>query len=203
MRDARIRALEGALGAQRAQAEYVSRRLADLVGTLHGLQASMAWRLPQPLRKMRSKWPRCARGARRLFTLLWWTLSFRLPACRAASTRLQRSASSLAASGLFDTAWYLAQNPDVAAAGLNPLSHYVAHGAQEGRQPHPLFAPAWYLGQHPDVAAAELNPLLYDLHQKLDRDIFSAGAEFSRLDLGSIRSMTNQGLQALAPVYLR
>jgi len=105
---------------------------------------------------------------------------------------LQRSASTLAASGLFDMAWYLARNPDVAAAGLHPLLHYVQHGAQEGRQPHPLFDTAWYLVQHPDVAVAGLHPLLSDLHQQSGRDLFSAGAEVSRLDLVSIRSTSNQ-----------
>ena len=29
---------------------------------------------------------------------------------------------------LFDTDWYLQQNPDVAAAGMNPLLHYMQHG---------------------------------------------------------------------------
>lgn len=34
---------------------------------------------------------------------------------------------------LFDGARYLAENPDVAAAGLNPLVHYLDHGLAEGR----------------------------------------------------------------------
>lgn len=33
----------------------------------------------------------------------------------------------------FDTARYLAENPDVAAAGVNPLVHYLLHGMTEGR----------------------------------------------------------------------
>ena len=39
--------------------------------------------------------------------------------------------------GLFDGPWYLARNPDVAQAGVNPLAHYIASGASEGRAPHP------------------------------------------------------------------
>jgi GT2 family glycosyltransferase len=62
---------------------------------------------------------------------------------------------------LFDAAFYLAHNPDVAAAGLNPLLHYVQYGAQEGRNPHPLFDAAFYRAHNPDVAAAGLNPLLH------------------------------------------
>lgn len=33
----------------------------------------------------------------------------------------------------FNTAYYLAEHADVAAAGLNPLLHYIAHGRKEGR----------------------------------------------------------------------
>jgi hypothetical protein len=36
----------------------------------------------------------------------------------------------------FSTSHYLASNPDVAAAGMNPLLHYIVHGAAEGRVPH-------------------------------------------------------------------
>ncbi len=33
----------------------------------------------------------------------------------------------------FDTAYYLAQNPEVGASGMNPLLHYIRHGRAEGR----------------------------------------------------------------------
>lgn len=39
---------------------------------------------------------------------------------------------------LFDAGHYLAANPDVAAAGQDPLTHYVKSGAAEGRPPGPL-----------------------------------------------------------------
>jgi glycosyltransferase involved in cell wall biosynthesis len=48
----------------------------------------------------------------------------------------------------FDSAWYLARNPDVAAAGLNPLLHYITAGEAEGRDPSPLFHAAWYRGAY-------------------------------------------------------
>ena len=35
----------------------------------------------------------------------------------------------------FDTRWYLATYPDIMAADMNPLLHYVAHGRDEGRVP--------------------------------------------------------------------
>jgi hypothetical protein len=40
---------------------------------------------------------------------------------------------------LFDTAWYLAHNPDARIVGITPLEHYVRCGADRGGSPHPLF----------------------------------------------------------------
>ncbi|HUZ14608.1 MAG TPA: sulfotransferase [Gaiellaceae bacterium] len=44
-------------------------------------------------------------------------------------------------SGRFDAAAYLAANPDVATVNMNPLTHYIAHGAGEGRPMRPAPAP--------------------------------------------------------------
>ncbi|MEM5390167.1 hypothetical protein VSR68_42750, partial [Paraburkholderia phymatum] len=62
---------------------------------------------------------------------------------------------------MFDTDWYLERYPDVAAAGINPLVHFITSGAREGRDPHPLFDTDWYLERYPDVAAAGINPLVH------------------------------------------
>ncbi len=62
---------------------------------------------------------------------------------------------------LFDASYYLAQNPDVAAAGIDPYQHYLAHGWREGRTPDAWFDGNYYLKQNPDVAAAGINPLLH------------------------------------------
>ncbi|SOC06926.1 glycosyltransferase family 2 protein [Rhodobacter maris] len=43
--------------------------------------------------------------------------------------------------GLLDEAFYLATNPDVAAAGVNATAHYLSSGATEGRMPADLVAP--------------------------------------------------------------
>ena len=37
----------------------------------------------------------------------------------------------------FETGWYLRENADVAAAGVNPLAHYLDFGQAEGRAPSP------------------------------------------------------------------
>jgi hypothetical protein len=61
--------------------------------------------------------------------------------------------------GLFDTRFYLSQNPDVDRAGINALNHFNAVGFLEGRDPNPLFDTSGYLGVNKDVAAGALNPL--------------------------------------------
>jgi hypothetical protein len=76
---------------------------------------------------------------------------------------LAAEAAELGASGLFDPAWYLADNPDVGQAGLDPLVHFVWFGWREGRRPNPYVDPTWYLTTYPDVAASAMNPLLHYL----------------------------------------
>jgi len=44
----------------------------------------------------------------------------------------------------FDPQFYLARNPDIAGAGVNPLLHYIAFGEAEGRDPCPYFFVRWY-----------------------------------------------------------
>ena len=60
-----------------------------------------------------------------------------------------------------DADYYLAQNPDVAAAGIDPTAHYLTHGWREDRDPNAMFDTSFYLGQNPDVAAAQINPLAH------------------------------------------
>lgn len=66
---------------------------------------------------------------------------------------------------LFDETFYLAQNPDVAAAIESGLlasgwQHYSAWGAREGRNVNVLFDEQWYLERYADVAAAVENGCL-------------------------------------------
>ncbi len=93
---------------------------------------------------------------------------------------------------LFDAAWYLKAYPDVAAAGIDPLAHFLGHPA-ERRNPNALFdslawaearglgpaanpladyveGGAWkapstraFVAAYPDVAAAGVTPLEWAL----------------------------------------
>ena len=71
----------------------------------------------------------------------------------------ETSSSEPPATVLFDAQWYLEQNPDVAAAGFDPLEHYLKWGAHENRDPNPLFHASWYLAKNADVAGSGLSPL--------------------------------------------
>jgi glycosyltransferase involved in cell wall biosynthesis len=62
-----------------------------------------------------------------------------------------------------DTAFYLARNPDVAAAGMAPAEHYWRIGWREGRDPNPWFRTDYYLRANPDVRAAGVNPFWHFL----------------------------------------
>ena len=64
---------------------------------------------------------------------------------------------------LFDTDWYRAQYPDVAAAGLDPIRHFFDNGAREGRNPNAYFETIWYVSTNADVAASMMNPFLHYL----------------------------------------
>jgi len=72
-----------------------------------------------------------------------------------------REVELLANSPLFDRKWYYARYPDIGAANIDPIEHYLRSGAAEGRNPGPDFDGSWYLAEYPDVAAQGHNPLLH------------------------------------------
>lgn len=61
----------------------------------------------------------------------------------------------------FDAIYYLFWYPDVRAAGLDPLHHYLHHGWKEGRDPSAGFSTSGYLAANPDVATSGHNPLVH------------------------------------------
>jgi GT2 family glycosyltransferase len=76
------------------------------------------------------------------------------------SPALSTDAQLIAESGLFDPAWYRAQNPDLP-TGMDPLTHYLKIGSAEGRRPNSLFDPTWYRVKNPDVVAVGMEPLAH------------------------------------------
>jgi len=91
----------------------------------------------------------------------------------------------LRSSGLFDEAWYLDHNPDVAQAKVDPLLHYLRFGGFEGRDPGPNFSSAWYLDTYEDVKKAGLNPLVHYLKHGRDE---GRHPNLENIDIALIRS---------------
>lgn len=58
----------------------------------------------------------------------------------------------------FDPRFYLNENPDVKAAGINPEGHYFSNGENEGRKPNAHFDPIFYKKLNADVRKAGISP---------------------------------------------
>ena len=70
----------------------------------------------------------------------------------------QQRLSVLQRSGLFDGAWFLARNTDLAGKGQGALVHWHRYGWREGRWPNPYFDPRYYRAHNPDCTG---DPLLH------------------------------------------
>lgn len=75
--------------------------------------------------------------------------------------RRRRDVAAVAASGLFDAAFYRSAYPDVTDTGTDPVAHYVRYGWLEGRDPSARFNTARYLRENPVVAASGRCPLVF------------------------------------------
>ncbi|HQT78714.1 MAG: hypothetical protein B7Z80_22560 [Rhodospirillales bacterium 20-64-7] len=85
--------------------------------------------------------------------------------------------------GFVDPDWYRKRYPDIDAAGLDPVRHFLRHGIAEGRDPNRFFDTAWYLQTYRDAAASGAAPLLHYLlsgasearnpHPRFDADFYT------------------------------
>lgn len=73
------------------------------------------------------------------------------------------------AKSLFDEAYYLRVNEDVRKAGVDAFSHFMSHGAQEGRKPNDAMDLRPYAAANPSSTADCSNPFL----RYLRKDILS------------------------------
>ena len=65
----------------------------------------------------------------------------------------------VAASGLFDSWYYLQNDPQLDPLLQHPMAHYVEKGWQEGRDPNGLLDSNWYLQQNPEAQGSD--PILH------------------------------------------
>lgn len=70
-------------------------------------------------------------------------------------------AATAASAIAFDGGWYLQTYPDVQAAGVDPLEHFLENGVKEGRNPNPHFDGEAYLRANPDIADFPPGPFIH------------------------------------------
>jgi len=63
----------------------------------------------------------------------------------------------------FDAAHYLAHNEDVRLSTMEPLEHFMLHGADELRNPNAWFDTGFYVRTNSDVVDADVNPFWHYL----------------------------------------
>jgi glycosyltransferase involved in cell wall biosynthesis len=73
---------------------------------------------------------------------------------------MSAQAALIEASGLFDSAHYIAQYPDATTA---PVAHFLKTAGETLASPHPLFDTRFYLRQLPDLIASGWHPLIHYL----------------------------------------
>ena len=179
---ATLRRMRGEITGQSGETASVLAHLslADASGRLAGRLRALAGRYPESIR----------RRLRRATKLSWWIAAPHKTAQRMRFLR-QRNAGAtpvlssptapepsaafagieapapqsdrnlVAQSRLFDAAWYVEAYADVKSNGLDPVSHYLDHGAAEGRDPGPRFSTLGYVNKYPEVANSPRNPLAH------------------------------------------
>lgn len=136
------------------------------IAQLRDLRTSTSWRITAPLRMVKKNPVAVLKNP---VTVL--------------KRRRRASAAykAIAASPLFDAHWYLAKYPDVAAAGADPIMHYILSGAAEGRDPGPEFSTSFYIEEYPDVGEAGMNPLYHYIAYGQDEERETQGANGDEL----------------------
>lgn len=94
----------------------------------------------------------------------------------------------------FDQDYYLKNNEDVGAAGVDPFGHYLNYGWQEGRDPSGDFSTRGYLNAYPDVRKAGINPLIHFVLQGRDEGRGSVSVPVATDSLSAISAGSESAL---------
>jgi hypothetical protein len=105
-------------------------------------------------------------------------------------------------SDLFAPEWYLEAYPDVRDSGTPPLTHYLVHGAGEGRNPSPNFDTQSCLDQHPELARSDTNPQVHYLKNRTRGFRTRHYAEAYCRISSYLQTMTNKGYNPLVAIQL-
>ena len=137
-----------------------------------------------------------AQGCRPIawFDPLWYADTYTPPAGMTALRHflLHRQSGSVNAMSDFDSAFYLRAYPDVAAAGLDPLEHYMVQGFREARRPFEGFDPVFYRQRYL-AGLHDANPLLHYLENRSRPDIHPAPPRLEASIPREVRHNTRPG----------
>lgn len=134
----------------------------SLAGEIAAIKNSKAWEIGLFFRRLRDILVPPKRRRTQVLSLFIKTAAYPFKKIRQ-NKRIQEDITLINSSGLFDKTWYLANNPDVAKAKVDPAEHYLLIGGLEERNPGPGFNSAWYLHNYIDVKLAGINPLIHYL----------------------------------------
>jgi FkbM family methyltransferase len=123
----KIEALSSGLVERQNTIDVLNKQLQEII-------SSRSWKFTKPLRVVANKVRLAGKSAHSPLALFWALF----PSTLRRRLSLFRHMRMIRKSGLFDSAYYLQQYPDVAAAGKDPLIHYLESGAGEGRNPSSL-----------------------------------------------------------------
>lgn len=177
---------------QRKSIQALEAQIAEKEKALAEIINSKAWMIALAFRRISSLLVQ----ARRVFIQYIRLLPFRRK-----QTQLNKDLALIRSSGLFDEAWYLTNNPDVAKTKEDPLLHYLERGANESRDPNPYFSNDWY---RKSIRNAKINPLLHYVRsgkkegRKTQSDSQELAQYFSRTDL---QEKNTQGIH-LNPIII-
>lgn len=142
-----------------------------------------------------------------MFRALWYRETYGVPDSELALADFltRRHTGQVAPVPLFDPAWYLDRNPDVAATRSDPFEHFCAFGIAERRDPSPDFDIAFYCSRYAEDIGGQ-NPLLHYLVHRGER-FRPTRPPHERLIAGAVREATRpspefetvQRLPATAP----
>ena len=157
-RDHRINSLESVLVERDSRIVTLERNFQQIV-------SSKSWILISQVKNLISNYPFFSNQFHKFINLIYYIWIFKLhkKVMNKVIYKLKnyKNVKIIKRSTLFYDSWYLAQNPDVAESGTNPLQHYMEYGFKEGRDPNPQFDTSRYQEKNPDVKQAEINPLAH------------------------------------------
>lgn len=172
--------------------------MASLQNQISEMLSSTPWKITAHLRGLRRVFrSRFVNDLRRATRVAYWLVTFQI----FPRLRERRLVRQIYASGWFDVAFYTSRYPDIAAAGIDSVLHYLTFGAAEGRDPGPSFSTQYYLQSNPDVAATGVNPLVHYLGRQ-PRDDIDALDITGKLDSGkeTIIVVSHEASRTGAPI---